>query len=134
MCNSIKGSRLYEWFVPLFQNFLDLHGEEYRSANPDDWATIGAMSRRFNEWLHALQHAPRAGVEDDDDAHVRCGTPHGFCKVSTRISWCLRLTKIVAPATVGARAVGLKLQRGRMMRVATEFERQPNVSFTVQFK
>jgi HNH endonuclease len=59
MCNSIKGSRLYEWFVPLFQNFLDLHGEEYRSANPDDWATIGAMNRRFNRWLNALNHAER---------------------------------------------------------------------------
>jgi hypothetical protein len=54
MCNSIKGSRLYEWFVSLFQNFLDLHGEEYWSANPDVWATIGAMNRRFNTWLEAL--------------------------------------------------------------------------------
>jgi hypothetical protein len=37
MCNSIKGARLYEWFVPFFQRFLELHGEEYRRANRDDW-------------------------------------------------------------------------------------------------
>ena len=57
MCNSIKGARLYEWFVPIFREFLELHGQEYRTANPDDWATIGTMTRKFDAWLHTLQHA-----------------------------------------------------------------------------
>jgi len=63
MCNSIKGARLYEWFVPFFREFLEVHREEYSTANPDDWATIGAMTRIFNAWLHALQHAPRLAEE-----------------------------------------------------------------------
>jgi len=56
MCNSIKDSRPYEWFVVFFGQFLEVHGEEYRAANPDEWASIGAMTRKFNAWLHALQH------------------------------------------------------------------------------
>jgi len=31
--------------------------EEYRTANPDDWSTIGAMPRKFNQWLHDSRHA-----------------------------------------------------------------------------
>jgi hypothetical protein len=57
MCNSIKAARLYEWFVPFFQQFLELHAEEYRAANPDDWSTIGAITRKFNAWLHGMNHA-----------------------------------------------------------------------------
>jgi hypothetical protein len=40
-----------------FRQFLELHGEDYRVANPDDWATIGAMTRKFNQWLPDSQHA-----------------------------------------------------------------------------
>ena len=52
------GSRalVSEWFVP-FQEVLELHCEEYRTANPDDWSTIGAMPRKFNQWLHDSRHA-----------------------------------------------------------------------------
>ena len=58
MCNSIKGARTYEWFVIFFRQFREVHGRRYRAADPDDWRTIGAMTRKFNEWLHDLQHAP----------------------------------------------------------------------------
>jgi hypothetical protein len=57
MCNSIKATRSYEWFVVFFAQFLEVHGEEYRAANPDEWSSIGVMTRKFNAWLHALQHA-----------------------------------------------------------------------------
>jgi hypothetical protein len=53
MCNSVKGARFYEWFVPFFGLFLEAHRNEYRAANPDDWSTTGAMTRM----LHDLQHA-----------------------------------------------------------------------------
>jgi 5-methylcytosine-specific restriction endonuclease McrA len=58
MCNMIKSARPYGLFVVLFKQFLEAHGAEYHATNPDDFQTIGAMSRRFNKWLHALQHAP----------------------------------------------------------------------------
>jgi HNH endonuclease len=57
MCNSIKGARSYDLFVVFFQQFLEVHGEEYRTGNPDDWDTVGTMARKFNAWLHGLQHA-----------------------------------------------------------------------------
>src|SRR5262249_37642359 len=74
MCNSIKGARLYEWVVPFFPEFLEVHREEYSTANPDDWATIGAMTRIFNAWLHALQHAPRLAEETAAEAHAYSAT------------------------------------------------------------
>jgi hypothetical protein len=57
MCNSIKATRPYEWFVVFFGQFLEVHGEEYLAANPDEWRSIGTMTRKFNAWLHTLQHA-----------------------------------------------------------------------------
>jgi 5-methylcytosine-specific restriction endonuclease McrA len=57
MCNIIKGSRPYNLFVVFFGQFLEVHGEEYRTANPDEGETIGTMARKFNAWLHGLQHA-----------------------------------------------------------------------------
>ena len=33
-----------------------------RAANPDDFATVGAMTRKFDAWLHELQHSERAEV------------------------------------------------------------------------
>src|SRR6187200_2747338 len=36
MCNSIKATRPYEWFVVFFGQFLEVHGEEYLAANPDE--------------------------------------------------------------------------------------------------
>ncbi len=60
MCNIIKAARGYEWFVVFFRQFLEVYGDEYRTSNPDDWATVGAMTRRFNAWLHELQHADAA--------------------------------------------------------------------------
>jgi hypothetical protein len=62
MCNSIKAARPYEWFVVLFGQFLEVHGEEYRAANPDERASIGPMARKFNAWLYALQHTEGAEV------------------------------------------------------------------------
>jgi len=41
--------------VLFFEEFLELHSEEYRTANSDDWPTIGAMTRKFDAWLQ-LQH------------------------------------------------------------------------------
>jgi len=67
MCNSIKDARLYEWFVLFFRQFLELHSEEYRTANPDDWSAIGAMTRKFNAWLHGLNHAEEGYGEVVDD-------------------------------------------------------------------
>lgn len=40
-----------------FGQFLEVYGEEYRKANPDEEETIGTMSRKFNTWLHGLQDA-----------------------------------------------------------------------------
>lgn len=53
MCNVIKSARHYGMFVALFGEFLELHGEEYRSANPDDGKSIRLMSRKFASWLRA---------------------------------------------------------------------------------
>jgi hypothetical protein len=63
MCNMIKSARPYGLFVVLFRQFLEAHGAEYQSADPDDFATVGAMHRKFNQWLHALQHGERAEAE-----------------------------------------------------------------------
>lgn len=65
MCNTIKDSRPYALFVVLFGDFLIEHGEEYRAADADDGRAISAMARKFNAWLHALQHAEC--VEDKAD-------------------------------------------------------------------
>jgi hypothetical protein len=56
MCNLIKGPRLYAWFVPVFREFLDVYGDEYCAANPDDGETIRVMARKYDAWLHRLQH------------------------------------------------------------------------------
>ena len=63
MCNMIKSARPYGLFVVLFREFLEAHGAEYQSADPDDFATVGVMHRRFNQWLDALQHGDRAEAE-----------------------------------------------------------------------
>jgi 5-methylcytosine-specific restriction endonuclease McrA len=60
MCNMIKSARPYQLFVLLFGEFLETHRDEYRAANPDDFATVVAMTRKFNAWLHALQHSGSA--------------------------------------------------------------------------
>jgi hypothetical protein len=60
MCNMIKSARSYQFFVPLFGEFLEMHRDEYRATNPDDFATVGAMTRKFDARLHALQHSERA--------------------------------------------------------------------------
>ena len=57
MCNMIKGAREYGMFVALFREFLELRGEEYRAADPDDGRTIGDMQREFGRWLRAMQEA-----------------------------------------------------------------------------
>ena len=64
MCNTIKESRPYALFVLLFGEFLDLHGEEYRAADPDDGRLISKMHKKFSMWLHALQHAEDVQNED----------------------------------------------------------------------
>jgi 5-methylcytosine-specific restriction endonuclease McrA len=63
MCNMIKNSREYGHFAALFREFLDEHEEEYQAADPDDFRTIGLMHRRFNKWLHALQHGKSTEAE-----------------------------------------------------------------------
>jgi 5-methylcytosine-specific restriction endonuclease McrA len=40
MCNMIKSARPYGLFVVLFREFLEAHGAEYLSADPDDLATL----------------------------------------------------------------------------------------------
>jgi hypothetical protein len=57
MCNIIKGARPYDLFVVFFRDFLEVHGQEYRTSDPDDGEAIRMMSRKFNAWLHGLQHA-----------------------------------------------------------------------------
>jgi hypothetical protein len=57
MCNMIKSAREYGMFVGLLQEFLELRGEEYRAADPDDGRTIGDMQREFGRWLRAMQEA-----------------------------------------------------------------------------
>jgi hypothetical protein len=52
-----QGLAAYALFMLLFGDFLTQHGEEYRTADPDDGKSISAMSRKFNARLHALQHA-----------------------------------------------------------------------------
>jgi hypothetical protein len=73
MCNSIKAARPYEWFVVFFGQFLEVHGEEYRAANPDEYVSIGPMARKFNTWLHALQHAECAEAESTRPTSSRAG-------------------------------------------------------------
>jgi hypothetical protein len=51
----------------VLRQFLELHSEEYRTANPDDWSAIGAMTRKFNAWLHGLNHAEEGYGEVVDD-------------------------------------------------------------------
>jgi hypothetical protein len=62
MCNSLKAARPYELFVFLFREFLEVHGREYREADPDDPLMVGTMTRKFNMWLHALHHARAISV------------------------------------------------------------------------
>jgi hypothetical protein len=33
--------------VPFFGEFLELHGKDYRGANPNDWSRIGVMTRKL---------------------------------------------------------------------------------------
>jgi hypothetical protein len=49
----IKSAREYGMFVALFREFLELRGQEYRAADPDDSRTIGLMQREFDTWLRA---------------------------------------------------------------------------------
>lgn len=58
MCNMIKSAREYGMFVALFREFLQVHGEEYRDADPDHLVSIRAMARKFDRWLNALQRGP----------------------------------------------------------------------------
>jgi hypothetical protein len=57
MGNSVRDARLYEWFVPMFGEFLDTHGEEYRASDPDNGESIGTMARKFNQRLRATRNA-----------------------------------------------------------------------------
>ena len=57
MCNMIKSAPEYGMFVVLFQEFLELRGQEYRAADPDDGRTITVMQREFDRWLRAMQAA-----------------------------------------------------------------------------
>jgi len=65
MCNMIKSARHYGMFVALFGEFLELHGEQYLAANPDDARCHRVMSRKFRSWLKQQQaplyeeHMPR---------------------------------------------------------------------------
>ena len=59
MCNMVRSARDYALFVLLFREFLDEHGEEYRTADPDDFRTIGRMHKKFDTWLRAQQELPR---------------------------------------------------------------------------
>jgi hypothetical protein len=65
LCNVIKSAREYGMFVVLFGEFLEMNGEEYRAANPDHFPTIGAMSRRFNDWLYGLRHEQEVEAETE---------------------------------------------------------------------
>ena len=57
MCNTIKDLRPYRQLVSLFRDFLAEHGDEYRTADPNDEYWIRTMGRKFNPWLHVLSHA-----------------------------------------------------------------------------
>ena len=59
MCNMIKSSRPYGFFLPLLNEFLEEHGVEYRAADPDDRKCISAMARKFRNWLKT-QHCNAA--------------------------------------------------------------------------
>ena len=60
--SATKSAHTYR-FVVLFREFLEAHRAEYQSADPDDFATVGAMHRKFDQWLHALQHGESAEAE-----------------------------------------------------------------------
>lgn len=68
MCNIIKGVREYTAFVAFFAEFLREHGDEYRAADPDNGKSVRVMRRKFDAWLHALQHVDEIAETEESVA------------------------------------------------------------------
>lgn len=50
MCNMLKGSKNYEWFLFFFRRFLELNRPEYEAANSIDMKDIKKWQRKFSKW------------------------------------------------------------------------------------
>jgi hypothetical protein len=66
MCNIIKGTRPLRCSWSCFANSWRPTGKRIAQPTLDDWECIGAMARKFNTWLHGLQHRESVEAEEGE--------------------------------------------------------------------